>query len=109
MWNALFFLFQIPSLSIFIPGLKQHQYEEGVEPTEDTYIPVSAADLGFTNERSRISFHDRTLNVKYMDRFDTLYSDRTWFDLFYKSMLLTDASDYVLDLSDDFIYKESVV
>ena len=98
---------EINGIDYFLPHLPIVEYDDDEEVTEDSYVRVSGTDIGFVEgeNKSRIRFHDRTLDVKYMDRFNTLYSDRKWFDLFYKSMILTDANDYKLDLSDDFVYK----
>jgi hypothetical protein len=102
---------EINGIDHIFPQLPIVEYDENVEVTEDSFKMVKATDLGFVGDgnRSRIKFHDRTLDVKYMDRFNTMYADRTWFDLFYKSMLLTGANDYVLDLSDNFVYKGGIL
>lgn len=71
------------------------------------YKRVTPTQLGFCSpsHASRITFRDRVLEVRLMDRFGTLYDERSWYTKFYKSMLLNDCSDYALDLDDDFIYK----
>jgi len=96
---------EINGIDYAFPQLPIVAYSDDVEPGE--IDPINASDLGFIDNehKSRIKFMDRTLDVKYMDRFNTLYDERTWFDLFYKSMILTDANDYSLELSDDFVYK----
>ena len=98
---------EINGIDYIFPKLKEIKLDDSVEITEDLLEPISATDLGFVddNHKSRIKFQDRTLDIKFMPRFNTLYSDRSWFDQFYKSMLLNDANDFVLDLNKNFSYK----
>lgn len=40
------------------------------------------------NNNGCIKFKDRSLNIKFLEKFDTLYKDTKWYDHFYKSLLL---------------------
>lgn len=100
---------EINGIDYAFPQTEQFKFSD--QPTTGTesvktpeYVPTTPADIGFTSSEnaSRFKFNDRTLDVKFMEKFHTLYEDRSWFTKFFKSMLLNDADDFVEVYDESF-------
>lgn len=50
---------------------------------------ITSDDISIKSN-GNVSFKNKELNVKFLDRFGTLYKNNEWYAKFYKSMLLTD-------------------
>ena len=79
----------INGIDYLFPNINSIKFlENDDEKSEPNIIDLTLDDVHISPQG--IGFKDNTVMVEFKDRFSTLYKDRQWFDLFHKSMILTD-------------------
>jgi hypothetical protein len=79
----------INGIDYLFPNIKSIEFpDNNDEKSEPNIIDLTLDNVQISPQGIR--FKDNTVMVEFKDRFSTLYKDRQWFDLFHKSMILTD-------------------
>lgn len=85
----------INGINYLFPDIEKIQFPEKTDPTNDQIqksdpeiVDLTLSDIHMNTQG--IGFKENTVKVEFKDRYSTGYKSREWFDLFYKSMILTD-------------------